>query len=470
MRIIIGGAGRVGIELARALRDEEYDVVIMDQDSRAVSNAQGLDCLVIHGDMTSREKLIEAGIVEASVFVAATPSDEHNLIACSLAAHAHSSGESKHPMTSICRLRNQDYIMEYKNGNLKNWAKVDYVVNPLAGAIQRLNAGLRSTDIEEVIPFADEAYVIELEIGETAHTVTNRTLAELAEDMVHGMPEVVGLKRNTLRSIIPTGETTLEKGDKIAVATIGLESFNPALIMFGHEITYFPEVPKVAVIGATTIGTQMAEEWLNSGGRVTVLERDLNLANKIAGSRIGAHPMLEIIHGDHLDREILTEVGIETHDVAVSALDNDHENIAAVLLASDMGVSRTGLMLYDADLVKVTQRMGISFAVDRRRVAVDNILTHIHQKLSGHFALLSGIPNIVGMTFEVTEKAKFAGKTVAEAQFPDFLKLAFIKRQNLSGTWDTTKPTDDHLLLENDLVILFCHQDKISDAEKRFRV
>ena len=65
MRIIIGGAGRVGIELARALRDEEYDVVIMDQDSRAVSNAQGLDCLVIHGDMTSREKLIEAGIVEA---------------------------------------------------------------------------------------------------------------------------------------------------------------------------------------------------------------------------------------------------------------------------------------------------------------------------------------------------------------------------------------------------------------------
>jgi len=179
MRIIIGGAGRVGIELARALRDEEYDVVIMDQDSRAVSNAQGLDCLVIHGDMTSREKLIEAGIVEASVFVAATPSDEHNLIACSLASHAHSSGESKHPITSICRLRNPDYINEYRSGNLKDWSKVDYVVNPLAGAIERLNAGLRSTDIEEVIPFGDDAYVIELEIGETAHTATNRTLAEL---------------------------------------------------------------------------------------------------------------------------------------------------------------------------------------------------------------------------------------------------------------------------------------------------
>ncbi len=470
MRIIIGGAGRVGIELARALSVEEYDVVIMDQDSRAVSNAQGLDCLVIHGDITSREKLIEAGIVEASVFVAATPSDEHNLIACSIADHAHGLGESKHTLTNICRLRNPDYIEEYKRGNLKQWAKVHYIVNPLSGAIQRLNAGLRSTDIEEVIPFEDEAYIIELEVGETAHTVTNRTLGELAEDLVHGMPSVVGLKRKNQRSIIPNKDTQLEKGDRVAVATIGLESFNPALILFGHELTYFPDEPKVVIVGATTIGAQMAAEWLSHGAWVTVLERDLHRANELAGSPIGANPMLEIIHGDHLDRTILTEVGIEKHDVAVSALDNDHENIAAVLLASDMGVDRTGLMLYDADLVKVTQRMGISFAVDRRRVAVDNMLTHIHEKLSGRFALLSAVPNVVGLTFEVTEKAKFAGKTIGEAQFPDSMILAFIKRLNLAGEWETTKPTDDHVLLENDLVILFCHQDKISDAEKRFRV
>ncbi|HJL98003.1 MAG TPA: NAD-binding protein [Candidatus Poseidoniaceae archaeon] len=470
MRIIIGGAGRVGIELARALGVEGYDIVIMDQDSRAVSNAQGLDCLVIRGDITSREKLIEAGIVEASVFVAATPSDEHNLIACSIAEHAHSSGESKHSLTNICRLRNSVYIDEYRNGNLKDWAKVDYIVNPLAGAIQRLNAGLRSTDIEEVIPFNDEAYVIELEVGETAHTVTNRTLDELAEDMVHGMPSVVGLKRKNQRSIIPKGDTKLEKGDRIAVATIGLESFNPALIMFGHELSYFPDVPKVVIIGATAIGNKMAAEWLEHGAWVTVLERDLHRANELAGSQIGANPNLEIIHGDHLDRTILTEIGIDKHDVAVSALDNDHENIAAVLLASDMGVERTGLMLYDADLVKVTQRMGISFAVDRRRVAVDNMLTHIHEKLSGRFALLSEIPNVVGLTFEVTEKAKFAGKTVGEAQFPESVKLAFIKRLNLAGEWETTKPTDDHVLLENDLVILFCLQDKIPDAEKLFRV
>ena len=44
MRVIIGGAGRVGIALARALADEKYDIVIVDNDSEQ-SQRQALDCL-----------------------------------------------------------------------------------------------------------------------------------------------------------------------------------------------------------------------------------------------------------------------------------------------------------------------------------------------------------------------------------------------------------------------------------------
>ena len=36
MRIIIGGAGRVGTGLARALRDEDKDVVLVDNSATAV--------------------------------------------------------------------------------------------------------------------------------------------------------------------------------------------------------------------------------------------------------------------------------------------------------------------------------------------------------------------------------------------------------------------------------------------------
>ena len=75
MRIIIGGAGRVGTELAQALRNESKDVVLMDHDARAVKSAQGLDVLVIQGDVTHRPKFIEAGIEDAQVYIAAGVTD-----------------------------------------------------------------------------------------------------------------------------------------------------------------------------------------------------------------------------------------------------------------------------------------------------------------------------------------------------------------------------------------------------------
>ena len=123
MRVIIGGAGRVGIALARALAKEKYDLVVVDNDSRAVANAQSLDCLVVNGNITSRETLLEAGISQASVFVAATPSDEENLIACSIAEHAHEAKEGEDKLTSICRLRNATFVEEYKKGHAPKYGR-----------------------------------------------------------------------------------------------------------------------------------------------------------------------------------------------------------------------------------------------------------------------------------------------------------------------------------------------------------
>ena len=90
MRVIIGGGGRVGSGLASALRSEDKEVVLVDNDARAVKNSQGMDILVIHGDVTDRSKFIEAGIEYSQVYVAATNSDERNILSCALAKHVHS--------------------------------------------------------------------------------------------------------------------------------------------------------------------------------------------------------------------------------------------------------------------------------------------------------------------------------------------------------------------------------------------
>ena len=85
MRIIIGGAGEVGRGVARALYNEGQDVVLIDPDPSAVKESQTIDAFVLLGDVTRREVLKEAGIRDAQVFIAATGSDERNMLACALA-------------------------------------------------------------------------------------------------------------------------------------------------------------------------------------------------------------------------------------------------------------------------------------------------------------------------------------------------------------------------------------------------
>ena len=210
-----------------------------------------------------------------------------------------------------------------------------------------------------MIPFGHDAYIIEFNVTKNADRIVFKKLSEASKSIDGGLPLIVGVKRAGEKSVVPDGDFMLMPNDTIAVATTGLQSFNRILNIFGHEATDFPISPKVAIIGANRIGQMIAENWLSNGAEVTVIERDLQVANELSGAQIGSHPNLEVIHGDHLDRDILTEVGIPEHHIAIAALESDHDSIAAALLASDMGVSRTGLLLYDADLVRVTQRMGI---------------------------------------------------------------------------------------------------------------
>ena len=471
MRVIIGGGGRVGTGLAKALRSEDKDVVLVDNSARAVKNSQGMDILVLHGDITQRNKFLEAGIESAQVYVAATNSDERNILSCALAKHVHNEQtKGKGSLMTICRVRNPMFVEEYKSGKLAKWAGVDHVVHPVDGAIERLMSGLRSSSLTEVIPFEADAFIVELDVKPEAGSVVHRTLSDSGAKVEGGMPLIVGLKRDGMPGKVPSADDQILPNDRVAIATAGEASFNRILRIFGHEAIDFPDRPKIAIFGAGLIGIRLAKAWLDANGTVTVVERDLERANNLAGSDIGNRKGIEIIHGDHLDKDLLSEIEIGSHDIAISALDDDHASIAAVLLASDMGVERTGLILYDADLVNVVRRMGVTFSVDRKRVAIDTILSRIHSELPGPYAVLSSVPDVIGICLPISSELKFAGKTIADAGLPDWCKVAFIQRQNIHDEWETMRPSSTKTLLEGDRLTIFLPPDHVDDLEKKFKV
>ena len=87
MRIVIIGAGAVGSHLAERLSLEHQDVVVVESDpATALDVQEQIDCLVITGNGSSQETLVEAGVDRADLFIAVTSSDAVNVLSAYAAA------------------------------------------------------------------------------------------------------------------------------------------------------------------------------------------------------------------------------------------------------------------------------------------------------------------------------------------------------------------------------------------------
>ena len=191
------------------------------------------------------------------------------------------------------------------------------------------------------------------------------------------------------------------------------------------------------------------------------------MANALSGTSLGANSLLDIINGDHDDPELLREIELASHDIAIAALDNDHASIAAALMASELGVPRTGLILSASDMVGVVKRMGITFAVDRKRVAVDLILAAIHEELTGIYGVLSTIPEIVGICFPIRAGSDYVGKTLDDMPLSSHAITCFIQRPSEDGRMLTLGPSGEKVLQAGDRLIIFLPPAEVEELERR---
>ena len=87
MRVLLVGAGAVGFYLARRLAEESHEVTLIDPDPSKVQRAaDNLDVLAIKGNGAAIPVLEEAGLADAEILMAASGSDEVNLVACLVAS------------------------------------------------------------------------------------------------------------------------------------------------------------------------------------------------------------------------------------------------------------------------------------------------------------------------------------------------------------------------------------------------
>ena len=178
------------------------------------------------------------------------------------------------------------------------------------------------------------------------------------------------------------------------------------------------------------------------------------------------YTMIELILIPDSDEELLKELSIDTHDIAIAALEDDNLNIAISMRAKDKGVSRTGLILKDRALVEAVQRIGLTRPVSRRHVTVISILKSIHMNVPGAYQVIPSLPDIISISADLSHQSYFIGRTIQEAEKKLGCRIVMIENEDDSGIIHIQTPSDVDTLNAGDKVLVFLKRDDMKRVEK----
>ena len=444
MRVIIIGAGEVGRGVAAALRDEKRQVALIDPDPVAINESQSIDCLLITGNALSRDSLLRAGISDAEIVVLCTNSDEINLLGCAFAKRVYSENRGAGP--------------------LERWSRADHIVCASDDIVKQLAAGLLAPSIEEILPLGDNAWIAVAEVMQNSALI-GKTTGEVGNWIVD-IPSIYAIKSGSSGGSLVNGNEVIQEGDLLCFVARSTEGFPTITTGVGLQDPDWPSVPLVAIFGATQFGAKLAAHYLATGAEVVVVEPDLDAANELVGSPTGNSKRLDVIHGDPQDEELLRELGIDRHDIAVAALDDDNLNIAISMRAKDKGVPRTGLLLKDRALVEAVHRIGLTRPVSRRLVTVTSILKSIHMNIPGTYQVIPPFPGIISISAEVNHHHKFVGKSVKDSEGVLRSRIVMVERHDDKGSTVMLKPNTVESIEVGDRIYLFLARDDLKKVEK----
>lgn len=104
MKIVIVGAGEVGSHLAKLLSREEQDIILVDDDQGRLSTIDAnYNLMTLRGSPTSFNVLKSAGVESCDLFIAVTPDETRNVIACSMA-------KSIGAQRTVARIDNYEFL------------------------------------------------------------------------------------------------------------------------------------------------------------------------------------------------------------------------------------------------------------------------------------------------------------------------------------------------------------------------
>ena len=397
MRTVIIGAGEVGLNTARMLSHEGHDVVLVEKDEKLVEKAtEELDALVIAGNGANPKLLNEAGIRSSDLLIAASSSDEVNIIAC-LAAKAQ--GVSR----TVARIHNPDY---YESGDpfAREMLGIDFIIHTEQMAALEIKEALLVPGAINVDSFAEDTIeVAEVILNEGSEAV-GRALRDvrLPDDSL-----IVGVVRGG-EALVPKGGTVLEHRDHVLLIS-GRKQISEAV---GALATDTAPVTEVTIYGGGRIGLRLALSLEEAGMSVRVIERDESRARYVASQlRKGF-----VLHDDGISRDFLLQEGVDRTDAFVAVTGDDRANLLAAMYARQLGARTTIAGISRGEFAPLAEALGIDLTISPRVLAAEAILRFVRKGEVIEVALLASGAEMIEL--RVPERCKVAGRPLSEVGFP----------------------------------------------------
>ncbi|WP_281301163.1 MULTISPECIES: Trk system potassium transporter TrkA [unclassified Iodidimonas] len=453
MKVVVCGAGQVGLNIARYLADQKNDVIIVDRSAKLIRKVgESLDVQAMEGHASDPDVLEAAGLAEADMIIAVTISDEVNMVACQI---AHSLFNVP---TKIARIRNQSYLApQWSDLFTRDNIPIDVIISPEVEVAEAIYRRLEVPGAFDTLPFSEDSVrVLGIRLDERCPVVDTplRQLTELFPDL---RVRVMGIMRGG-KLFVPLADDHMEIGDGVYIA-VEKRYVARAMGVFGHEEE---AARRIVVIGGGSVGMFLAQKLESRTPRLNVklIERDEERAAYVADKM----SRTVVIHGDALDPEILREANVGEAETVVAVTNEDEVNILATLLAKRHGCSRAMTLINNTSFRSLIGTLGIDVHIDPREMTVSTILRHIRRgRIRDLHSIADGAAEIIEA--EVLEASSVNGRSLAKVKLPRGVLVGAIVRDK-----KVIMPRGDTVFQAGDRVIVLALTDAVKAVEQLFSV
>ncbi len=442
MRIVIVGAGEVGTHLAKLLSKEEQDITLIDNDASKLENMDSnYNLMTVEGSPTSFSVLADARVDIADLFIAVTPFEACNIIACQIAK---SLGAQK----TVARIDNSEFLKE-ENRIFFQQSGVNHLIYPEWLASQEIITALRRTWVRNWFELHDgEIIIVGVKVRSGA-SIVGKQLRELSGQTGF---HVSAIKRRH-ETIIPRGDDSILNNDIVYFATTK-ENVDIVREVCGKTDR---RVKKVMVMGGNKMAVHLA---LNASDefKIKIIDNDRAKCNYLAQRC----PDAEIIHGDARDNDVLREEGIDDIDAFVALTESSETNILGCMTAREMGAWKTIAEVENIQFISEAEGLNIGTIINKKLLASSKIFQLLLDADTTSAKCLA-LADAEVAEIEVRPKSKITRSAVKDLNLPREMTLAGLIR-NEEGML-----VDGNTMIEaGDHVVVFCLSGSIHKIEKYF--